>query len=360
MTEARTLHFADRAIGLGHPPFIIAEMSGNHNQSLQRALDMVEAAARAGVDAVKLQTLNPDSITLDVHDGDFIIRDPHSPWSGRNLHDLYQQACTPWDWHERIMQKAQSLGLICFSTPFDEQAVDFLEALDAPAYKIASFENNHLPLIKKAASTGKPLLISSGMATRDELDEAVKSARDAGCKDLIVLKCTSQYPASASDANLRSIPTLRQRYHCEIGLSDHSMGLAVPLVAVAEGATVIEKHFTLARADGGVDAEFSLQPDELEMLVRESRRAHLALGSGNIGPSDAENSARVFRRSLYIAQDMCAGDIFNAENLRIVRPGMGLAPRYYADILGMRITRDATRGTALNWELVEGNDRHDA
>ena len=295
-----TIEIAGRPIGAEHPPFVIAEMSGNHNQSLDRALAIVDAAAQAGAHAIKLQTYTADTMTLDVRGGSFEINDPDSLWSGKNLHDLYKQAYTPWEWHKPIMERARELGLICFSSPFDETAVDFLEDLGAPAYKIASFENNHLPLIKKAASTGKPLIISTGMASLGELDDAVRTARDAGCTDLILLKCTSTYPATPANTNIRTIPHLREMFGCQVGLSDHTMGVGVAVASVALGSTVIEKHFTLSRAEGGVDSAFSLEPPELAALVKESARGWQALGQVRYGPTEAELKSLQFRRSIYV------------------------------------------------------------
>ncbi len=339
-------------IGLNYRPVIIAEMSGNHNQSLERALEIVEAAATTGVQMLKLQTYTADTITLDVDKEDFFIKDENSPWKGQSLYKLYQQAYTPWEWHEPIMKKANELGLLCCSTPFDESAVDFLESLNVPAYKIASFENNHLPLIRKVAATGKPLIISTGMATLAELDEMVRVIRDAGCEQFVLLKCTSTYPAAPENSNVLTIPHMRELFGCEVGLSDHTMGVGAAVAAVAHGATVIEKHFTLSRADGGVDSAFSLEPEEMKMLVVETERAWRSIGKVTYGPTEAEKSSIKFRRSLYIAQDMKAGDELTPENLRIVRPGMGLPPKYYAVLLGRKVNQDVKRGTAVSWELV--------
>jgi len=339
-------------IGCGHKPFIIAELSGNHNQSLERALQIVEAAAKAGAHALKLQTYTADTMTLDVADGDFFIDDEKSLWKGRSLYELYQEAYTPWEWHEPIIKRANELGMLCFSTPFDETAVDFLESLNTPAYKIASFENAHLPLIKKVASTGKPMIVSTGMATLAELDETVRTIRDAGCEDFVLLKCTSTYPATPDNSNVLTIPHMRQLFNCEIGLSDHTMGVGASVAAVAHGATVIEKHFTLSRADGGVDSAFSLEPDELQQLVVETERAWQSLGSVTYGPSEAEMPSLKFRRSLYIAKDMNAGDVLTPENLKIVRPGMGLSPKYYDVLLGRTVSCDVKKGTAVGWNLL--------
>ncbi|MEO8313277.1 MAG: pseudaminic acid synthase [Pseudomonadota bacterium] len=343
---------ADCCIGRGHSPFIIAEMSGNHNQSLDRALAIVDAAATAGVHAIKLQTYRADTITLDVRGGAFTISDEKSLWNGTSLHDLYKTAHTPWEWHAPIMERAKQHGLICFSSPFDESAVDFLEGLDVPAYKIASFENNHLPLIRKVAATGKPMIISTGLASLAELDEAVGAARGAGCKHLVLLKCTSTYPASPANSNVITIPHMRALFGCEIGLSDHTMGVGVAVAAVAQGATVVEKHFTLSRADGGVDSSFSLEPAELRSLVVETERAWEALGDVVYGPTEAEKPSLVFRRSLYIARDVLAGEVLTHENLRVVRPGAGLHPRFYDQIMGKRVARAAKMGTPVSWDLI--------
>jgi len=348
------IHIANRPIGLDHPPFVIAEMSGNHNQSLDRALAIVDAAAASGAHAVKLQTYTADTITLNVRGGDFEITDPDSLWSGRNLHDLYQQAHTPWEWHAPIMQRARQHGMLCFSSPFDESAVDFLEGLDVPAYKIASFENNHLPLIAKAASTGKPLIISTGMASLGELEQAVITARSAGCTDLILLKCTSTYPATPANTNIRTIPHLRELLCCEVGLSDHTMGLGVALAAVALGASVIEKHFTLSRADGGVDSAFSIEPAELSALVKESERAWQALGQIYYGPTEAEYKNLAFRRSIYVSMDIKAGEVFTCENIKIVRPGHGAKPELYRTLLGKTSRINLPAGTPLSLDNVLG------
>ncbi len=342
-----------RIIGPSAPPFIIAEMSGNHNHSLDRALAIVDAAADAGAHAIKIQTYTADTLTLDVSGGEFDISDPNSLWAGRSLHELYEEAHTPWEWHGAIFDRARERGLIAFSTPFDDTAVDFLETFDSPCYKIASFENTHLPLIRKVAGTGKPIIMSTGMATEEELAEAVATARDAGCENLVLLKCTSTYPSSPENSNLLTIPDMRERFGCQVGLSDHSMGLGVSVAAVALGATVIEKHFTIARADGGVDSAFSMEPGELAELVTETERAWQAMGTVLYGLTEAEAASVQFRRSLYVSEDMRAGDIFTAGNLRVVRPGHGLAPKHYDEILGRRVTRDAAKGTPLSWDLVD-------
>lgn len=334
------------------PPFIIAEMSGNHNQSLDRALAIVDAAADAGVQAIKLQTYTAETMTLDLSDNEFFISDPKSLWAGQSMHSLYGQAYTPWEWHEPIMKRAKEKGLLCFSSPFDESAVDFLETLEVPAYKIASFECIDLPLIRKVASTGKPMIVSTGMATISEIAEAVETARSAGCEDLVLLKCTSTYPASPENTNILTIPHMRDLFGCEVGLSDHTMGIGAAVAAVAHGATIIEKHFTLSRADGGVDSAFSMEPDEMKSLVVETQRAWQALGQIKYGPTQAEEKARLRRRSLYIAEDMEAGDVLTKENLRRIRPGHGLSPKYYEVLLGKKVCQAVRKGTALTWDMV--------
>lgn len=346
------MHIANRVIGKNAAPFIIAEMSGNHNQSLERALKIVEAAAKAGAHALKLQTYTADTITLEVSEGEFFINDENNLWKGNSLHSLYRQAYTPWEWHAPIMRRAKELGMVTFSTPFDESAVDFLESLDVPAYKIASFELIHLPLIRKAAATGKPLIMSTGMATLEEIADAVRAAREAGCRDLILLKCTSTYPATPENSNVATIPHMRAMFDCEVGLSDHTMGVGVAIAAVAHGATVIEKHFTLARADGGVDSSFSLEPAELAALVVETERAWQSLGVISYEPGSDERKSLVYRRSLYIADDIKGGTILTKENLRCVRPGLGLAPKFYEIVLGRRINQDVKKGTPMAWNLL--------
>lgn len=348
----REIVIANRTIGPGHPPFIVAEMSGNHNQSLDRALEIAEAAASTGAHALKLQTYTADTMTLNIEKGEFAISHPRSPWRGKSLYQLYQQAYTPWEWHETLMGRCRELGLICFSTPFDESAVDFLERLGAPCYKIASFENAHLPLIRKVAATGKPMLISAGLATLADLDETIRTARQAGCQDIVLLKCSTTYPASPEDSNLLTIPHLRSLFGAQVGLSDHTLGIGVAVAAVAHGATLVEKHFTLRRADGGVDSTFSMEPEEMRQLVLETERAWRAMGRVHYGPTEDEAGEFACRRSLYITKNMKAGDVFTPENLRVVRPGRGLPPKYYDVILGRRITRNAEPGTPVGWDLV--------
>lgn len=342
----------DREIGPGHRPYLIAEMSGNHNQSLDRALAIVDAAAAHGADAIKLQTYTADTMTLNLRMPGFVIDDPKSLWAGRQLYELYQEAHTPWAWHAPIMERAAQQGVHCFSTPFDFSAVDFLESLNVPAYKIASFENTDLPLIRRVASTGKPMIMSTGMATAGEIDEAVRTAREAGCRDLVLLKCTSTYPATAANTHVSTIPHMRALFNCEIGLSDHTMGCGVAVAATALGATVIEKHFTLRRADGGVDSSFSMEPHELRQLREETERAMLAVGQVSYGPTAAEMKSLAFRRSLYIAQDLQPGDVLTRANLRCVRPGFGLAPKHLDSLLGQRIGRAVKAGTPMAWSLL--------
>lgn len=346
------MNIAGRLIGRSHVPFIIAEMSGNHNQSLDRALDIVEAAAKTGAHALKIQTYTPDTMTLDLDEREFHISDPNSLWAGTSLYKLYGDAYTPWEWHKPIFDRARKLGIIAFSTPFDDTAVDFLEDLNVPCYKIASFENTDLPLIRRAAATGKPLIISTGMATVAELDETVRAAREAGCKDLILLKCTSTYPATAENTNILTIPHLRELFGCEVGLSDHTMGVGVSVASVALGATVVEKHFTLSRADGGVDSTFSMEPAEMAQLVVETERAWQALGKVSYGPTLAEKKSIQFRRSLYVVQNLKAGDLLSQENVRAIRPGLGLPTKYLEQVLGKTVKQDVKRGTGLSWDLI--------
>ncbi|MBJ6119680.1 pseudaminic acid synthase [Pontibacter sp. BT310] len=340
---------ASRLVGPNHKPFIIAEMSGNHNQSLERALAIVDAAAQAGADAIKLQTYTADTMTLP---GAFTIEDENSLWKGRELYDLYKEAYTPWEWHQPIFDRAREHGMLAFSSPFDETAVDFLEELEAPVYKIASFENTDHPLLRKVAATGKPVIMSTGAATVQEVAEAVQVLREAGCQELILLKCTSTYPSTPENTNLLTIPHMRELYGVQVGLSDHTMGVGAAVAAVALGATVIEKHFTLRRADGGVDSAFSLEPEELNMLVVESERAWLAMGHVQYGVQKAEEKSRLFKRSVYAAQDIKAGDVLTKENIRVIRPGLGLAPKYYDDLLGKTATTDIKAGTPFTWGMV--------
>lgn len=352
MTMPQSFQLGGRSIGLGHAPFVIAEMSGNHNQSLDRALEIVEAAAKAGAHGLKIQTYTPDTMTLDLDEREFHISDPKSLWAGTSLYKLYGEAYTPWEWHKPIFDRARALGMVPFSTPFDDTAVDLLESLEVACYKIASFENTDLPLIRRVAATGKPLIISTGMATVAELDETVRAAREAGCRDLVLLKCTSTYPATAENTNILTIPHMRALFGCEVGLSDHTMGVGVSVASVALGATVIEKHFTLSRADGGVDSTFSMEPDEMARLVVETEQAWQALGRVSYGPTEAERKSLQFRRSLYVVKDMKAGEPLTSDNIRAIRPGLGLPPKYLEQILGKTVKRDVARGTAFQWDLI--------
>lgn len=335
---------AHHEIGPQSAPFIIAEMSGNHNQSLDRALAIVDAAAEAGSHAIKLQTYTADTMTLNVDLPDFKINDPKSLWHGRHLYDLYDEAHTPWGWHQPIMERAKEHGMICFSTPFDYTAVDFLESLDVPAYKIASFENTDVNLIRKVASTGKPVIISTGMASLEDLQLMVTTLREANCENFILLKCTSAYPALPSDANIRTIPHMAEMFGCQVGLSDHTMGIGVPIASVALGATVIEKHFCLSRAEGGVDSAFSLEPHELKLLVEESKRAWESLGQVKYQTSAVEKKSKQFRRSIYFVKDMKAGEIITEDSIRCIRPGYGAEPRYWDNLMGKSVSKDIKIG----------------
>ncbi|TSA36848.1 MAG: pseudaminic acid synthase [Verrucomicrobiaceae bacterium] len=337
-----SITIADRVIGEDYMPFIIAEMSGNHNQSLDRALAIVEAAAKAGAHAIKLQTYTADTITIK---GAYTIRDHKSLWDGRELHSLYSEAFTPWEWHETLFDRARELGLIPFSSPFDESAVDFLESLDAPLYKIASFENTHHPLLRKVAATGKPVVMSTGVASIADIDESVNVLRKAGCQDIILMKCTSAYPASPENTNLNTIPHLSTMHKCIVGLSDHTIGIGVAVASIALGARVIEKHFTLKRSDGGVDSAFSIEPDELKALVIETERAFLAMGGVQYGVQDAELASVNFKRSIYVAEDISEGEEFTIANLKVIRPAEGLHPRYYSMLIGKKAKRSYQKGT---------------
>lgn len=349
---APDLQIGPHRVGPGHPPFIIAEMSGNHNGSLDRALALVQVAADAGAHALKLQTYTPDTMTIDCDDPAFRIEDAGSLWAGETLYGLYAKAMTPWEWHAPIFERCRALGLAGFSSPFDSSAVDFLETLDVPCYKIASFENIDLPLIRKAAATGKPLIISTGMAQLSEIDEAVRAARAAGCEQLLLLKCTSSYPAPPEDTNLAAMPHLREMFGCHVGLSDHTMGIGAAIASVALGGVAIEKHFTLARADEGVDAAFSSEPGELEQMVAETARAAQAIGDVRFGPCSADEKSLQFRRTLYVVEDMKAGDVLTETNLRAIRPGFGLHPKFIGDVMGLQVRRDVKRGTPMSWDLL--------
>ena len=345
------MQIAGRPIDPDHPPYIIAELSGNHGGSLQRALEIVDAVAEAGVDALKLQTYTADTMTLDIDSDDFVISEPSSLWYGRRLHELYQQAHTPWEWHEEIFDRANGHGLAAFSAPFDPTAVDFLDSLDVPCHKIASFESTDLQLVRHVAQTGKPMIISTGLATAAETSTAVETARLNGCDDLMVLKCSSAYPTSPRDSNLATISHLRELTGCQVGLSDHTIGVGVPVAAVALGAVAIEKHVTLSRDDDTVDAAFSLEPHEFERLVTESRQAWEAIGTVHYGPTQAEQNSLWLRRSLYVVEDVPAGGHITRENVRSIRPAYGMPTIHLDDIVGLQVRRDVLRGTPVTWGL---------
>lgn len=338
-------------IGLNSKPFIIAEMSGNHNQSFDRAIEIVQAAAKAGVHALKLQTYTKDTMTIDHAKDEFVV--DLDLWEGTSLYELYDRAHTPWEWHEEIFNYSRKLGMIPFSTPFDITAVDFLEKLNVDFYKIASFENTDIPLIEAVASTGKPMIISTGMMNLNEMDETVRAARGAGCKDLILLKCSSAYPSSPKNSNISNIPHMRKMFNCEVGLSDHSLGIGVAVGSVALGATVIEKHITLSRKDGGVDSEFSMEPSDMESLVAESKRAWQAIGNVKYGPSETEIDSRKYRRSLYIVKDLKKGEKLSTKNMRAIRPGLGLPTKYINDLLGKEAKKNISKGTPVSWSLIK-------
>jgi len=344
-----TINLGEVAVGPDHKPFIIAEMSGNHNQSLERALAIVDAAANAGAHAIKLQTYTADTMTIK---GTYRINDQNSLWNGRELYDLYKEAYTPWEWHKPIFERAKEKGILAFSSPFDETAVDFLESLNVPCYKIASFENTDWPLLKKIAATGKPVIMSTGVSRLADIDESVALLRQNGCSDLILLKCTSTYPASPENTNLLTIPHLQKLFNCIVGLSDHTMGIGASVASVALGARVIEKHFTLNRADGGVDSTFSLEPSELKSLVIESERAFLALGDVQYGIQETETKSSLFKRSIYVAKNILAGETLTKDHLKIIRPGLGLSPRYFDLVIGRQVKKDVSAGTPLSFDLI--------
>lgn len=349
----RDIQIGSFTIGPNHPPFVIAEMSGNHNQSLERALEIIDQAATCGVHALKIQTYTPDTMTIDMSEGEFFISDSKSLWKGKSLYQLYQEAHTPWDWHKAIFERCQQHGMLCFSTPFDASAVDFLEELNTPFYKIASFENTDLPLIKKVAQTQKPIIVSTGMASIGEINEIVDTIRAQGNEQIVLLKCTSAYPSPAEACNLNTIPHLQKTFDVHVGLSDHTLGIGVAIASVALGACVIEKHFTTKRSDGGVDSAFSMEPHEMKLLVEESKRAYLSLGKISYGKGQAEEKSTVFKRSLYITEDIKAGSTLNEQNLRCIRPGHGLSPKYYETLLGKKITKDLKKGTPVTWSIFE-------
>jgi len=343
---------AGRPIGEAHSPYVVAELSGNHNGDLDRAFAIMEEAALAGVDAVKLQTYTADTLTIDCKTPDFVIKG--GLWDGRTLYDLYQEAATPWEWHDALFAKGRELGVTVFSTPFDDSAVDFLETMGTPAYKIASFELLDLPLLRKVASTGRPVIASTGMATQEEIALAMDTLRGAGCSELVLLHCISGYPTPVEQSNLRRIPRLAAEFGCPIGLSDHTLGTEVAIASVAVGACLIEKHFTLRRADGGPDAAFSLEPQELAALVRGARAAFAALGTGEATRAAVEEGNKAFRRSIYAIRDIAPGERFSRENIRIIRPGFGLEPKYFDVLLSRKASCGIARGTALDWSLVSG------
>jgi pseudaminic acid synthase len=348
----KPFHIGNLSVGPGCPPVIVAEISGNHNRSLDRALQIVDAIAKTGAQAVKLQTYTAATMTLPLAEREFFVSDPKNPWTGRSLYDLYEEAHTPWEWHREIFERCRAQGLLGFSTPFDATAVDFLEDLDVPCYKIASFENIDLPLIRRVAATGKPVIISTGMASAEEIAEAVSAARDSGCKDLILLKCTSTYPADPFNSHLRTIPHLAELFQCPVGLSDHTLGIGAAVTAVALGAVMIEKHITLDRQDGGVDSSFSLEPAEMTNLAAEATRAWKSLGEVHYGPTEDEKPSLQYRRSVYVVTDVRKGEAFTSENLRAIRPGLGLPPKFLEFAIGRKASRDIAGGTPLAWDLV--------
>ena len=342
-----------KIISKKNEPFIIAEMSGNHNHSIETAFKIVEAAAYAKADAIKLQTFSPEDMTMNVNDKNFIINDETSPWNGKKLFDLYELAHTPLEWHKPIMELSHKLGIICFSSIFNENKIEFLEKLNVPAYKIASFENNHLPLIESVAKTGKPIIISTGLASLKEIDETVTVAKKAGCKDLALLKCTSSYPAKIEDSNLSSILKLKSIYDFEIGLSDHTLGITTAMASVALGSTLIEKHLTLSRKNNSVDSTFSLEPHEFKNLVQETKKVWKSLGNDLFELSNAEKKAKIFKRSIFVSKDIKAGEIINENNIQIIRPNLGLHPREYKNILGKKVKKDCLKGTPISWDILD-------
>lgn len=348
----QNIRIGNVTIGNDQKPFVIAEMSGNHNQSIDKALAIIDAAAAAGAHAIKLQTYTADTLTINVSHDEFSIKDQNSLWKNRNLYELYQEAYTPWEWHKALFDRAKEKGMICFSTPFDDTSVDFLEDLGVEVYKIASFENNHLPLLRKVAQTGKPVIMSTGISTLEDIELGVCTLRENGCKDLILLKCTSTYPSTPENTNLITIPHMAQLFDCHVGLSDHTLGVGVAVAAVAMGARVIEKHFTIDRAEGGVDSAFSLEPAEFKMLVEESERAFLAIGNITYRVTEAETKSQMFKRSIYVVEDMKEGEIFTEKNIRIIRPGLGMSPKYFDVMIGKKINKTVKKGTALTFDLI--------
>lgn len=345
------IRIGDRVVGDMAPVYVVAELSGNHNGDLERAIVSIRAAAEAGADAVKLQTYRPDTITIDSDKEDFVVPEG-SPWSGRTLFDLYEEAHTPWEWHARLFEEARVCGIQIFSTPFDETAVELLESLQVPAYKIASFELVDDALIQRVAATRKPIILSTGMASLEEIGHAVDLMRREGVKDILLLRCTSSYPAPDNSMNLTSIPVLASATGCLVGLSDHTLGTVAPVVAVTLGACFVEKHFTLSRADGGVDSHFSLEPSELRALVHDIRRAEAMIGVTRFGAGVAEEGSLVFRRSLYAILDIAAGEVLTRKNVKAIRPGYGLSPRYLDTLLGKRAVRNVSRGSRIDWSVI--------
>lgn len=340
-----------RKVGPDAKPLVIVELSGNHGGSLDKMLTLVDEAAKAGAEIIKLQTYTADTMTIDFAEREFFISDPNSLWKGQSLYDLYKKAQTPWDWHKPIFDRARKHGMMYMSTPFDVSAVEFLEGHDVPCYKVASFEMTDLELVRAVAKTGKPVIISTGMATVQEIAETVEAARSAGCKDLMLLKCTSSYPASPKDSNLRSIPLLRDLFKCQVGLSDHTIGIGAAVASIALGSIAIEKHFNLSRKDGAVDAEFSSEPDELKTLITETVAAWEALGTAALGPTEKEKESLVFRRTLYVVKDLEPGETLTRDNVRAIRPGLGLPVKFLPQVLGKTVKGRVSRGTPVSWEL---------
>ncbi len=347
------VRIGERKVGAGEPPFIIAEMSANHNRDLSTALSIVDAAVEAGVDALKIQTFTPESLTINTNNAEFTIQDQDSIWHGRSLHDIYQEAALPYEWHAPIMNRCREKGLICFSSVFDEEGVDFLEDLGVPCYKISSFELTHIPLVKKAAGTGKPLIISTGMAALGEIEKCVNAAYGAGCREIILLKCTSSYPAEPKESNIRTIPHMSEMFGVPVGLSDHTLGIGVGVASVALGACVLEKHFLLSGKGGGVDSAFSLEPPEMGLLVTECRRAHAGLGRISYGSTETEALASKYRRSIYACEDIRSGERITGKNCRVIRGPRGISPEYWDKVLSLKSKLHITKGTPISWDMVE-------
>ncbi len=340
-------------IGIKYPPVVIAELSGNHNKSLKNALKLVEVAKKCGVQFLKLQTYTPETITIKSNKKDFLIKDKNSIWNGKSLYELYNKAFTPWDWHETIFKKAKKLGLICFSSPFDISAVDFLESLNVPAYKIASFEITDFPLIKRIAQTNKPIILSTGMASIKEINEAISLINKSGKSEYAILKCTSSYPADPKHINLKTIIDMRKRFKCEVGISDHTLGIGVAIASIPFNSTIIEKHLTLRRKDGGVDSKFSLEPEEMQQLVKESRKAWQAQGLVKYGYNSSEKLSIKHRKSIYISSNIKKNDIFSSNNIRVVRPGFGMHSKYFEKIIGLKAKKDLSKGTPLKKSMIK-------